>query len=366
MRRSLWFSGAFLLSLSSLACAQQPAPEPAAAPNAAQGVALNAQPAAGNGGLRLNVVVTDKAGKPVSGLTAADFTLLDNNQPGKILSFRAYNGPAQPPEEPVEAIVLFDTVNIGFDAVSYSRQQVENFLRADGGRLAQPTAIYWLTNEGVEAQNQPTQDGNALAAQLEAAEGHLRTVNRSAGAYGAIERFELSVKMLTVVAENEAKKPGRKLLIWTGPGWPMLEAPGIDYSTKTQQKMFNQIVELSTVLREGQIDLYSVAQGMPEGGTFAYESYLKGVKKPSQANPANLSLKVLAVQSGGLMVPPSNDLTASIRKCVEDAEVFYTLTFEPVPADGPNQYHELKLKVDKPGLTARTNTGYYDQPAGAR
>lgn len=362
MQRSLWVCGLFLLSLSSLACAQQTV----SPPNAAHGVALNAQPSPGSGAIQLNVVVTDKAGKPVSGLTAADFTLLDNNQPSRILSFRAYNGPAQPPEQPVEAIVLFDTVNIGFDAVSYSRQQVENFLRQDGGRLAQPTAIYWLTNDGVEAPNQPSQDGNAQAVLLDATEGHLRTVNRSAGAYGAIERFQLSVKMLGVVAENEAKKPGRKLLIWVGPGWPMLEAPGIDYSNKTQQAMFGQIVALSTVLREGQIDLYSVAQGMPGAGTFAYESYVKGVKRPNQVNPANLSLKVLAVQSGGLVVPPTNDLAASIRLCLGDAEVFYTLTFEPPPADGPNQYHDLKMKVDKPGLTARTNTGYYDQPGGAR
>ena len=360
MQRSLWICRILLFCLASLACAQQPV---------SQGAALNAQPAtdaAGNGAIQLNVVVTDKGGKPVSGLTAADFTLLDNNQPSKIVSFRAYNGPAQPPETPVEVIVLFDTVNIGFDAVSYAREQVENFLREDGGRLAQPTAIYWMNNDGVQAQAQPTQDGNALATELETAESRLRTMNRSAGAYGAIERFQFSLKMLGVVAENEAKKPGRKLLIWAGPGWPMLDAPGIDYSSKAQAAMFGQIVGLSTLLREGQIDLYSVAEGMSGAGTFAYESYLKGVKKQNQANPANLSLKVLSVQSGGMVMPPTNDLAASIRSCLGDSEVFYTLTFEPPPADGPNQYHELKLKVDKPGLTARTNTGYYDQPGGAR
>jgi len=88
------------------------------------------------------------------------------------------------------------------------------------------------------------------------------------------------------------------------------------------------------------------------------------VKKPNQVSPGDLALKVLAVQSGGVVVPPSNDLASSIRTCMGDAGVFYTLSFEPEPADGPNQYHELKVKVDKPGVTARTNTGYYDQPAG--
>ena len=47
---------------------------------------------------------------------------------------------------------------------------------------------------------------------------------------------------------------------------------------------------------------------------------------------------------------------------MQDAGIYYSLSFEPPPADGPNDYHELKMRVDRPGLTARTNTGYYDQP----
>ena len=372
MQRSLWTSVALLSCLFVFASAQRAAAQAVPAPDAGKDATLNARPAAdaaaapGNNAIQLDVVVTDKSGKPVSGLTAADFTLLDNDQPGKILSFHAYDGAAQQPDTPVEAIVLFDTVNTDFTEVSYARQQVGNLLRQNGGHLAEPTAIYWLMNDGVQGQTEPTQDGNALAAQLDAAESRLRTVTRSAGAYGAIERFQFSVQMLAQIAQNEATKPGRKLLIWAGPGWPMLDAPGIDVPAKTQQALFGDIVELSTLLREGQIDLYSVSQGMPGIGTFGYESFLKGVKKANKTAPANLSLKVIAVQSGGVVVPPSNDVASSIDACLRDANVFYTLTFEPPPADGPNQYHELKVKIDRPGLTARTNTGYYDQPLGAR
>jgi hypothetical protein len=89
---------------------------------------------------------------------------------------------------------------------------------------------------------------------------------------------------------------------------------------------------------------------------------VKGVKKVQQAGVPNLSLKVLAVQSGGVVLPPTNDMAGSIQECLQDAGAFYTLSFEPAPADGPDQYHELKVRVDKPGLTARTRTGYYDQP----
>jgi hypothetical protein len=47
------------------------------------------------GRIKLDVMVTDKSGKPVSGLDLKDFTLLDNSLPAKILSFQAY-----PSEQP--------------------------------------------------------------------------------------------------------------------------------------------------------------------------------------------------------------------------------------------------------------------------
>jgi VWFA-related protein len=307
-------------------------------------------------------VVTDRLGKPIPGLALSDFTLLDNNQPGKILSFRAHGGTTPQPDPPVKAIVVFDTVNTGFDAVSYTRQQVGNFLRRDGGRLAVPVSIVWLTNEGLDVQSQPSLDGNALAAQLDAANGRLRSITRSAGEYGAIERFQLSTRMLHGFALQELNRPGRKLVIWAGPGWPLLDAPNLEMSNKSQQALFGEIVQFSTLLREARITLYSISEGMPGLDTFVFESFVKGVKKANQAKIPNLNLKVLAVQSGGLALPPSNDLSDSIGDCLQDAGAYYSLSFEPPPADGPDQYHELKVRVDRPGLTARTTTGYYDQP----
>ncbi len=343
----------------------QPAPASTPpAPSAPAPPAMDAANPASDAGIHLNIVVTDHSGKPVSGLTAADFTLLDNNQPAKIASFHAYDASTDPPDPPVEALVLFDTVNTDFNEVSYTRQQVENYLRRNGGHLAQPVALAWLTNDGVEPQGPATLDGNALADALQSADSRLRTISRSAGAYGAIERMELSSRMLEGIVRQEVNLPGRKLLIWAGPGWPMLDSNNINMSYKGQQQLFGEIVQLSTLMREAQVDLYSISQGMPGADTFLYQSFLKGVKKAGQANPPNLGLKVIAVQSGGLVLPPTNDVASALDTCIRDAGSFYSVSFEPPPADGPDQYHKLDVRVDKPGLIARTNTGYYDEPAG--
>jgi VWFA-related protein len=319
-------------------------------------------PAVEEGRIKLDVVVTDKSGKPVSGLDSKDFSLFDNKQPAKILSFQTNEEAVQKAGQTAQVILFIDTVNLGIQAVEYTQQQIENFLRQNGGHLSHPVSIFLFTDEGVNIEAQPSTDGTALAAQLDKAGSRLRSIGRSAGANGAIERFQLSVQTLTEIVKSLASSPGRKVLIWAGPGWPLLIGPNIQIDAKGQQRLFQSIVELSTTMREARISLYSISFGEPDAGNFLYQGYLKGVRLADKANLPNLTLKVLAIQSGGRVLGPSNDLVGQINSCVEDAGVFYTLSFDPPRADRANEYHDLKVQVDKAGLTARTDTGYYNQP----
>jgi hypothetical protein len=54
-----------------------------------------------------------------------------------------------------------------------------------------------------------------------------------------------------------------------------------------------------------------------------------------------------------------------IEMCAAEANAFYVLTFDGLAGDGPNEYHALEIKIDQPGLTARTRSGYYAQPEQA-
>jgi VWFA-related protein len=373
MKHSWGPCGVLLCYLLPAAMGQQPAGAGApvkgpiqVAPAQAAPVTSVGNPAAHSGrgdrDVHLDVMVTDKAGKPAPGLGEADFTVLDNDQPRKILSFEAHKPEGQAAEPPTEVIILFDTVNVPFESVSYARRQVQAYLGQNGGHLSAPVSIYFLTDTTVVGERQASTDGKAIAEQLEATESRLRAQNREAGVWAYLERFEYSTKMMSEVMEMLQNKPGRKLLIWVGPGWPMLDGPGITFSTQQQQKLLANIVAFSTLMRQAQIDVYSISIGASDAGTYLYGGYLKGVRKVSQAQAPDLGLKVLAVESGGLALAPSNDLTEALDTCMQDAGIYYSLAFEPPPADGPNDFHELKVRVDRPGLTARTNTGYYDQP----
>lgn len=331
----------------------QPAPPAQTNPTATLG---------GEGRIKLDVVVADKSGALVSGLELKDFTVLDNNQPAKIVSFHASTGAGQGAEPPVEVILLIDKVNLEFKEVSFVREEVENFLSENGGHLAQPVSLLFFTDRGLDFQQEPSTDGNKLAADVRKLDSNLRTDGAAAGVNGMIQRFYTSVQALTALAQAEAKKPGRKLLIWAGPGWPMLDSVNIDISAEEQHRNFDKIVRLSDSLREARISVYSISSIQSASGANVYRDFLKGVKSAGKSSPANLGLKVLAIQSGGRVLGPDNHLTAQIDSCVKDASPFYSLSFDPPRGDHANEYHDIKVLVGSPGLTARTSTGYYNQP----
>ena len=312
--------------------------------------------------ITLDVQVTDKSGTPIRGLQQQDFVLLDDKLPQKILSFQAVE--AATPELPLQVILVVDTVNVSFNAVSNEKNELRKFLLQNDGKLAQPTSLVIFTDAGPQMQNGSSRDGNVLAALLDKYEVGLRENHRSQGIYGAEELFDKSLKAMDELAEYEQKQPGRKFVIWISPGWPLLSGPRTYISNKEEQWLFNAIAATSTKLRQARVTIYSVDPlGLNDfRRAVYYEEFVKGATSPSHSLPGNLGLPVLAVQTGGRVLNMTNDITASIGECVVDANSFYVISFDAPRADKPNEYHSLAITMDKPGITARTRTGYYAQP----
>ncbi len=315
--------------------------------------------------ITLNVVVTAKSGKPVPGLQEQDFTLLDNNHPQKILSFAEVKGNNPSAGPPVEVVLLVDEVNTEFSRVAYARLQVVKFLQRDNGVLSQPVSLGFLNDVSVKFTNF-SQDGNALVGELNANQASLRSIGRNQGVYGAGDRLTVSIRALEQLTAAAAQQPGRKLVIWVSPGWPILTGPRIELSSQDQRKLFGEIVTLSNTLRKADVTMYDVdplgTADAVRGQTIYYEEFLKGVKKPQQVQYGNIALQVLAVQSGGRVFNSENDISAEIAMAMADASNYYVLTFAGQPGDGPDQYHSIDIKLGQSGLKAHTRTGYYAQP----
>jgi len=131
---------------------------------------------------------------------------------------------------------------------------------------------------------------------------------------------------------------------------------------KTRQNIYAYIASLSTALREARMTLYDVIPVSSFGTTDNYMQYVKGVRDSNHVDMGDLYLPVLVTQTGGQNLMGSSNLASLIKRCITDAKTYYVLTYNPPTAAHPSEYHGIEIKIDKPGLKARTRTGYYSQP----
>lgn len=357
----------------------------------------------GQGRIGIDVAVTDAQGHAVTGLTQADFKFLDEGQPMPLVGFTA-SGATSPGDgdPPVSVVVALDDADLLPANRLEAQSDLEKFLRANGGRLAQPVTVYRVTAAKLYASNQFSSDGNLLADQI-ASGMNMRAVWKPeptailrgpaneaeimapSGSDPSLphyvvtpERETIALKALGAIAVEQRRIPGRKLLFWIGPGWRVdLKAEG--GSEKARTVIFNSMTEFSTRLREARIEL-SVANrwlGREAGRSLLSQNEIDrhvGEARVEGLEPCyNLALQVLAIRSGGELLTTSDDLIAAakpdrndiprlIAEHIAQASHYYRLSFDPPRTVAVDEYHRLHIELARPRLTAHTVTGYYDEP----
>jgi VWFA-related protein len=334
----------------------------------------------------LNVEVRDASGNPITGLNAEDFTLMQDQQPRSIVTFRAVNG--ETAAVPPQVMLLLDAVNNSSRDLANDRKGVETFLRQSPAALAYPTSIAVLSD--AEIRSGPlTRDRDALLGELEDLSGRLHPIAcasdvnpndrtlRAVWMPGAVsgvdsskelnclnQRFITSISALTRFAKLQVDIPGRVILIWLGSGWPLLNNKQFrpdDASVKAG--FFGNLVQVSTALREAQVtlnvllpsSLFRIAESRDEHDN----AFFNGVPNQDEVTAASLGVQALAHQSGGQVLIGAKNISGGIAACMTDVQSYYELTFDSAPAAQFGEYHSVQVKVNKPGVTVRTNTVYY-------
>lgn len=335
-----------------------------AEPTGGQPVAEFAAPTTGKT-ISLDVEAVDKTGAPISGLHAGDFTILDNGQPQNITSIRAITLKGAQNPAPVEIILAIDAINIGKEALTEEFDWLHKYLGGKGGQLDLPTSFAFFEDRTIKMQNHPSRDAAAMARYLDSNRPGFRALRTWSNGWGDVEREEICLKALEYLATQGEKRPGRKLLLWIGPGWGSGNDPNAHgIGAKEQQGLFAGIVTAWDELRKAQMTLDMIDPTISSGRIFDfnYKSFLKGVPEARHAEYGYLLLPALATQSGGQVLYGSSDLPALIDRCVADASSYYVVTYDLPLASHANEYHAIEIKIDQPGVTTRTRVGYYAQP----
>jgi VWFA-related protein len=355
---------------------------------------LPSEAVSAEGLIRLDATVTDQAGKAVAGLQRTDFRLLDNSQPQRIIAFHASKGTFASAEDSLTVIILLDTLDLPSYLAAFERQQVAQFLRYRSGKLTQPVTIYSLEDSGLFLTAKPSTDGEALATDVTSdniLEAYFLAPKVHSPLKAVVEPLFDTLPALTglravwTIARAEANRPGRKLLFWIGPGLgnrgtgafasdgkglltrsipnaPLIYSTSGKKGEEVKRELFQRIWQFSMLLRQARLTLDCFSIGEDEAAAQTWSSFLTGVPSAQQASWMNLFKNVLAVQSGGRVLPSSNGLVGPMNDSIENARIFYSFTFDPPLAARADEYHALKVELSQPTLTADTSKGYYNQP----
>ncbi len=357
----------------------------------------------------LDVSVLDRDRRPVRGLNASDFTVLEDGQPQKVSSFEAFDfeDPVLPtPTAPwvravapdvqkntdvndkrLVVIVMDDAVPTPSPDVLHARalaRDVVNSLGPDDlasvvytlhRRDAQPfTRDRSRLLAAVDRFNASTDSGVAMGKTIDAAAGRtfFDQFNIASGTL-----YLSLVDTLRGLTRSLATISGRrKAIVLVGVGIPFdAEAAGTDLSglggLADLSGLADQLrFELGQCYREAQRANINVYTLDPGGLRAPYDA---GVVSADPGNPGKLNrdfLKSVAENTGGFAVTDTNDATPGIQQALRENASYYMLGYVPASTRAAGRYRKIDVRVTRPGVTVRTRSGYFEasppRPQAAR
>lgn len=366
--------------------------------------------------VQVNVIVTDKRGQPVTGLTKEDFALFDSGKPQSIDFFAeetnqvsgapalqtAAMTTAQPNrtfsnrfEEKAGVptsvtVILIDYLNTHVTDMAYARQQVIKFLHQ-----LQPddrVALYELKNQ-LRILHDFTTDADSLLRALDKSsvtETHqmagsdfdasdtgddtidamLDASNAMVSQFFTTDRVTKTADAIESIASHLTGLPGRKNLVWVSGSFPN-QIIGVDNDPLAVQSFGGDIENAAQALNNSNVAIYPVdARGLipPVNITAAARNpgpparRLQGPQTVPQVHPPRENfdtMNMLAERTGGRAFYNNNDIRGAVRKAIDDSRVTYVLSYYPndVPWDG--HFHEIKVEVKKPSTEVRYRRGYF-------
>lgn len=332
-------------------------------PSAAAPVVM--QPVLGEGIIKLDLTISRSDGRPVIGLGSSEVSLLDNGHPVHFRSFHVYDGVRTFSPGSTQVVFVLDALNLDSDQFHMAQRALQRVLMEHGGLLAHPTSVVRVDWSGVTVSKAPSMDGPDLLKDVLGSNAPRRLLHGNLFSHinpkscdGEGVRNFRSLEALGAVTLDLRRQPGRKIVAWIGPGWPVGDA-GPCVGTQFNHS-FETVTELSTRMREARIALSSAS--VWQAGV-DYRKFLDPVTAPTSVRPEDLALDVLAAQSGGRVLWSAFGLDELLNQAAHDSDVLYTVTFDPPATDKADDYHALTASVPGSELVVRTSTGYYDEPS---
>jgi VWFA-related protein len=373
--------------------------------------------------VQVPIVVTDKSGNHIHGLTKEDFHIFENGTEHKLSTFEEIVSTktklpvvAQKPGEfsnltlseqqpRTVTVIALDTVNTPFLDQTYGRRELVKYLSSslDSGQVL---ALMIITSHGLQIVQGLTGDPAQLMEVLKKAGGELPAMHgvdidaRADAALGdihevpsvsagsdpsaAIDAFvergdaiysqfqqqnaiETTMNAFLGIAWSLSGVPGRKSLIWATGGFPFT----ISSPAAVPGGYLSQLYERSmAALTEAQISVYPVdIRGLlvtsPMGDVSqsrvrAGPALMRQLSNRSWLQQSSIdTLNEFADMTGGKAFYNTNDLASSFKRAADDASSYYLAGYYLDKNNNHAGWRQLKVKVDKKDTEIRARKGFF-------
>ncbi len=339
----------------------------------------------------LDVVVTDGKGRPVTGLKASDFTLLEDGVPQVLSSFQEHRpmSPAEaaklnatvklPPnhftnfdpvtnESNASTVFLLDALDTPVQAQMYLREQMIDYMKTVpvGTRIA----IFQLDTQMHMIQGF-TSDPDVLR-QVVSSKRDQPVLSPLLGGPNAPNyvrermRQQYLTEGMQALARYLAPFPGRKNLIWFTGRVPInVYGPGLNVPFPDMTSFIDDFSKTTDVLTLSRIAVYPVdSRGLQTNPAFdASHGRGGGLRSMGRFETRQFyqhgDLDDVAEATGGRAFYNTNGLRQAIAEVVDTGSNYYTLSYTPGNRRWDGEYRKLQVKVPGDGLRLEYRRGYY-------
>jgi VWFA-related protein len=405
-------AGLVLATLLSPASAQEPAP-PADGQDATSPVFRT-----GINVVRVDVIVTDKNGQPVADLKASDFQITENNQPQTIDTFKlvkldggiaeSLTGPPRAirtdADEELEAsrddvrlfAIFLDDYHTRRGASVSVREPIAKFIQTELGPSDMLGVMYPL--QAVSSVLM-TRDHNRIIGALNTfvgRKGDYTPKNAMEAQYAnysaeEVERIRNQVSMSAIeglITHMGSLKVGRKALILVSEGFsstlppqlrdPIATLPGLanpsagdanagrNDPAEDRRTFFSDstlqlsLREIYSAANRNNVAIYTVdPRGLPVSEFDLSQPGISNEVDRQYLNATMDTLRSLAEETDGRAIVNRNDLATGMKQIVRDTSAYYLLGYNSNQAPSDGKFHEIKVKVNRPGIQVRARRGYW-------
>lgn len=341
--------------------------------------------------VRVDAVVVDKDGHPVSGLAKDDFEILDRGavRPVESLDELAYDRSPTNPVGPLPArltasdnrdaandrrvILVIDEPRVLMSRTTQARDVARRIVRALGGRAQ----IALLRTNG-ELACEFTKDTRLLLDAIDEVDGEKTLVQYSAlGWTGAASMYDNS----GLAMREEAARPlpnfkdrgvytvladatktlsydsGRRTaVVLVSEGHPIVPLPVEEFGSRLTSAWQQTRWEMEWMVasaRRANVAVYAIdPRGTARRGEEGYaDGWMVGFHDDI-ASLARNSLREVTDMTGGFAFTGSDDFEAGANRVLDELDHYYVLGFSPGDLEDTTP-HQLTVRVKRPGLTVR-------------